>query len=262
MTRTPRIYVDLGLNPGEVLTLPAGPSRHLTQVLRLGRGAPLILFNGDGHDYAGRLVQADRDGARLQVDQPGEPEPAAPLDIHLAIGISRGERMDYALQKAVELGVGRITPLFTERSQVELTGTRLRRRQEHWQGIIVGACEQSGRRRLPRLSEMTSYQRWLASHEGGGLLLDPAAPRALAGIAAPDSVVTLLVGPEGGLSPRERTLAQARGFQGARLGPRILRTETAPLAAIAIIQALWGDLREGSQSSDSDHTRPDAVAPA
>jgi 16S rRNA (uracil1498-N3)-methyltransferase len=262
MTRTPRIYVDLGLNPGEVLSLPAGPSRHLTQVLRLGRGAPVILFNGDGHDYAGRLIQADRDGARLQVDQPGEPEPAAPLAIHLAIGISRGERMDYALQKAVELGVDRITPLFTERAQVELTGTRLRRRQEHWQGIIIGACEQSGRRRLPRLSEMTSYHHWLPSHEGGGLLLDPEAPRALAGIAAPGPVVTLLVGPEGGLSPRERALARARGFQGVRLGPRILRTETAPLAAIAIMQALWGDLREVGQPPDSDQPTPDPAPPA
>jgi 16S rRNA (uracil1498-N3)-methyltransferase len=181
----------------------------------------------------------------------------APLDIHLAIGISRGERMDYALQKAVELGVGRITPLFTERAQVELAGARLQRRQDHWRGIIIGACEQSGRRRLPRLSEMASYQHWLASHEGGGLLLDPEAPQALAGIADPGSVVTLLVGPEGGLSPRERTLARARGFQGVQLGPRILRTETAPLAAIAIIQALWGDLREDCQSSDSDRTAPD-----
>ena len=240
--RITRIYVDLPLESGAVLELPSAQARHLTQVLRLPHDAPLVLFNGDGCDYPAHLIRTDRGGSRVRVGTPGTPEPTAPLDIHLALGVSKGERMDYALQKSVELGVGRITPLFTERSQVHLSGPRLERRLDHWRGILVGACEQSGRRRLPHLATAASYSDWLSDHTGGGLLLDPEAARPLTAWPAPAATITLLIGPEGGLSPRERASARDRGFEGVRLGPRILRTETAPLAAIAVIQALWGDL--------------------
>lgn len=240
--RIPRVYVDLPLESGASLELPPAQTRHLTQVLRLLPDAPLVLFNGDGYDYPAHLTRADRSGSSAMVGPPGAPEPTAPLDIHLALGVSKGERMDYALQKSVELGVGRITPLFTERSQVHLSGPRLERRLEHWRGILIGACEQSGRRRLPGLATATTYSDWLAGHVGGGLLLDPQAPRALTALPAPGGAITLLIGPEGGLGPRERERAHACDFEGVRLGPRIMRTETAPLAAIAVIQALWGDL--------------------
>ena len=240
--RIPRIYVDLALEPGAALELPPAQTRHLTQVLRLPPDAPLVLFNGDGYDYPAHLVRADRSGSSVRVGTPDAAEPIAPLDIHLALGVSKGERMDFALQKSVELGVGRITPLFTERSQVHLSGPRLERRLDHWRGILIGACEQSGRRRLPLLATAAPYSDWLSNHEGGGLLLDPEAARPLTALPAPRVTITLLIGPEGGLGPRERASARARGFEGVRLGPRILRTETAPLAAIAVIQALWGDL--------------------
>lgn len=242
--RLPRIFVESFLSAGSSLVLPAGPTRHLTQVLRLTANAPLILFNGDGRDYPARLIEPNRTAATVIVEGASEPETAPRLRIHLALGVSKGERMDYAIQKAVELGVAQLTPLFTERSQVRLDGARLERRLEHWRGIAIGACEQSGRRRLPTLEPATALEPWLATAPAGGLLLDPLAPLALTGFPAPKTDVTLLVGPEGGLSSREREQARRQGFQGVRLGPRILRTETAPLAAIAVIQALWGDFGE------------------
>lgn len=239
--RQTRIFVDQALAVGDVVTLPTGATRHITQVLRLAANAPLILFNGDGCDYPARLRTSHRDAAQVVIDAVTAPEPAAPLAIQLALGVSKGERMDYALQKAVELGVTRLMPLFTERSQVRLDGERLARRLEHWRGVVIGACEQSGRRRLPQLDPALALESWLAQWTAGGYLLDPLATQALTAIPAPTGQITLLIGPEGGLSARERQQAYQRGFQGVRLGPRILRTETAPLAAIAVIQALWGD---------------------
>jgi len=244
--RIPRIYAEIDLHLGATPTLPVGPSRHLTQVLRLGQDDPLVLFNGDGFDYSARILSTHKDGTRVSVEAVGDREPDAPIEIHLALGVSKGERMDFALQKAVELGVGAITPLFTARSQVRLDGPRLERRLEHWRGVLTAACEQSGRRRLPSLNAAATFDTWLKSpSRGKGLLLDPTASTPLAGLKRPETGVTLLIGPEGGLSPGEREKAYATGYQGVRLGPRILRTETAPLATIAVIQALWGDFREG-----------------
>ncbi len=225
------------------MRLPEGPARHLTQVLRLTPGETLRLFNGDGCDRAAQVIEVTRSGATVAVGAVGEAQPEPPLHIHLALGISRGERMDYAIQKAVELGVAAVQPLFTERSMVQLKGERLERRLGHWQGIVIGACEQSGRRRLPDLAPALPLDEWLGLAAPNTLLLDPQAPQALAQWSPPGPEVTLLVGPEGGLSPRERDLAARHGVTGVRLGPRILRAETAPLAAIAVLQALWGDLR-------------------
>jgi 16S rRNA (uracil1498-N3)-methyltransferase len=241
--RLPRVHLDHPLEPGTELCLPDGPARHLIQVLRLTTGDHLICFNGDGRDRTARLVSGGRPGVVLAVGAAGEPEAIPALQIYLAIGISRGERMDFAIQKAVELGVAGISPLFTERSMVQLKGERLDRRQGHWQGVLISACEQSGRRRLPTLATARTLEEWLAQTPPGALLLDPRAPQSLTQLAPPGPAMTLLVGPEGGLSPRERDLAARHGVNGIRLGPRILRTETAPLAAIAVIQALWGDFR-------------------
>ncbi|MCK7575366.1 MAG: 16S rRNA (uracil(1498)-N(3))-methyltransferase [Chromatiales bacterium] len=246
--RLTRLHVDLALTPGAELDLPSAQARHAVQVLRLEREAPLVLFNGDGYDYPAHLIEVGRDRARVRIESCGDPESAPVLDIHLALGISKGERMDFAIQKAVELGVTRITPLFTRRTQVRLDGARLEKRLEHWRGVVVAACEQSGRRRLPVLESVVDLGAWLETAHGegltNGLLLDPLAELALPALPAPESGLTLLIGPEGGLDPRERDLARRHGFQGVRLGPRILRTETAPLAAIAVIQALWGDFRD------------------
>lgn len=257
--RPPRIYVEATLGEGSTLRLPARSARHLDQVLRRPAGSPLVLFNGDGLDYAARLLGVERGGATIAVGAPGVREPLPPLDIHLALGISKGERMDYALQKSVELGVTRFTPLFTERTQIQLTGPRLARRLDHWRGVLIAACEQSGRSRLPTLAAALAYPDWLAGQHGGGFLLDPEASRSLAGSPAPGSAVTLLIGPEGGFSPRERERARAHGFQGVRLGPRILRAETAPLAAVAIVQALWGDLRDPAQADPARTARSEAA---
>jgi len=160
----------------------------------------------------------------------------------LGVGISRGERMDFAIQKSVELGVFAITPLLTERGVVQLRAERQAKRMAHWQGVLVSACEQSGRSRMPTLHPSATLGDWLATQRDGLMLYHRAADT-LASVPHPGSSLKLLVGPEGGLSEEERAMALASGFRGVRLGPRVLRTETAPLAAIAAIQALWGDFR-------------------
>jgi len=242
--RIPRILVELTLVREAQVTLPPSPSRHLVQVLRLRAGDPLILFNGDGRDFPGRLLIPSRDAAQVQIGQPTDVEPPPRLEIRLGIGISKGERMDLIIQKAVELGATRISPLFTKRSLVRLEGARLQRRKEHWHGILVAACEQSGRRVLPELADCASLAHWLTQRNPSPLLLDHRSAVALPELPTPANVMTLLAGPEGGLAPEERALARQTGFTGVRLGPRILRTETAPLAALAAIQALWGDFRD------------------
>ena len=240
---TPRVYVDADLAAGRELGLPLETAAHLVRVLRLRADDAVVLFNGDGRDYAGTLLAARREDTRVLVGSAGEVEPEPPLRLHLAVGVSRGERMDLVIQKAVELGVASIRPLFTERSVVRLDAERMERRHAHWHGVLVAACEQSGRRRLPRLHPAQALADWLPTVAGTALLLDPQAERSLAALPAPRGEATLLVGPEGGLSAEERGRAVRAGFTAVRLGPRILRTETAPLAALTAMQVLWGDLR-------------------
>jgi 16S rRNA (uracil1498-N3)-methyltransferase len=249
--RLHRVYVDLPFRNDQQLRLPDPAARHLVQVLRLRVGDPLVVFNGDGRDYSAQVESAQRaGGVRLRVGAAGEAEPAPALEIHLGLGISKGERMDFSLQKSVELGVSSIAPLFTGRSVVRLSGERLARRAAHWQGVIIAACEQSGRRRLPELHSARGLDTWLDQPHPSPLLLDHRGDSALPDLAPPGNALTLLVGPEGGLSGGERQLARRAGFRGVRLGPRILRTETAPLAALAIVQALWGDLRGLRESAE------------
>ncbi len=238
-----RVYVDLDLEAGQDLSLPAPAVQHLIQVLRLRPGDGLILFNGQGMDFPAEVLSAHRHQLHVRLGEPGVPEPALPLHIHLGIGVSKGERMDFALQKAVELGVGAVTPLFAGRGVVRLDGERLARRQAHWQGVMIAACEQSGRRRLPQFHQALDLNTWIARRHPAPLLLDHRASRSLPSLPPPGPALTLLIGPEGGLAPAERERAYQAGFTGARLGPRILRAETAPLAALAIVQALWGDLK-------------------
>lgn len=241
--RAPRIFVELHLDTETRVTLPPGPSKHLIQVLRLRAGDRLVLFNGDGREVPGRLLTPAKDAALVQLDKPSELEPPPLLEIHLGIGVSKGERMDFAIQKAVELGVTSICPLFAKRSVVRLDGVRLEKRQQHWRSVLEAACEQSGRRRVPELAAAASFEHWLEHEHPCPLLLDHRDSTPMPEIAAPRGELTFLVGPEGGLAPEERKRAKESGFIPVRLGPRILRTETAPLAALAAAQALWGDFR-------------------
>ncbi len=241
--RENRLYTQQPLNIGEQLELEPRPAKHAAQVLRLSTSDPLTLFNGDGQDYNAEIETSTRSQVRVRIRDASAPEPMPPLAISLALGVSRGERMDLALQKAVELGVSTIQPLFSSRTLVRLSGERLAKRTLHWQGVIIAACEQSGRRRLPILVAAASLLDWLQQEQGGGILLHHEADKAITELPRPQERLTLLIGPEGGLEPAERELAQTQGFTPVRLGPRVLRTETAPLAAIAAIQTLWGDFR-------------------
>ena len=241
--RTTRIHLATPLASGQELVLPAGPSAHLLRVLRLRTGAILTLFDGRGGEYVAELTAAGKAGARLQVGEHLAIERESPLRLALLQAVVRGERMDFIVQKATELGVQRIVPLTCEFGVVRLEATALRRRAEHWRAVAIAACEQCGRNRVPEITPIREFADACAGSEAGvKLLLVPHALAALAALARGGSAVTLLVGPEGGLSGREQLLAQRNGFQPCGLGPRILRAETAPLAALAVLQALAGDL--------------------
>ena len=240
--RTSRIFTDQALQAGATVTLDGAGSRYVRQVLRLRHGQTVLLFDGSGRDFEAELLDGKHRDCSLRILRAVSVEPAPALRLHLGIGISRGERMDYAIQKSVELGVSEISPLFSSRSVVRLNPDRRNKRIAHWEGVIRSACEQSGRSRLPRLNPPSALSDWLSSHPGG-LMLYHMATDTLATGPAPGSELNLLIGPEGGLSDAERAYAVDRGYKAVRLGPRVLRTETAPLAALAAIQALWGDFR-------------------
>jgi len=240
--RLTRVYVDAPLTPGERVALQGSAATHITRVLRLRPGDALTLFNGHGGEYAASLAEAR--GGRLSVAvgeaQPIERESA--LGLTLAQGVSRGERMDLVVQKATELGVGGIAPVFTERSVVRLSAPQAARKLEHWRAIAVGACEQSGRNRLPQLSAPVPLADFLkATTPGTRLLLSPAGAVRIQDLPRPAAAVTVLIGPEGGLTEAERAAAVVAGFTPVRLGPRVLRTETAAIAALSVLQSAFGD---------------------
>ncbi len=240
--RTSRIFTDHPLQAGVKVTLDRAGSRYVGQVLRLRPGQRVVLFDGSGRDFEAELLDVIQGACRLQVLSELSVEAPPALRLHLGIGISRGERMDYAIQKSVELGVNEISPLFGSRSVVRLGHDRRDKRIAHWEGVIRSACEQSGRSRLPRLNPPSGLSDWLSGHPGG-LMLYHKASATLASRPAPGPALNLLIGPEGGLSDAERAHAAEKGYNAVRLGPRVLRTETAPIAALAAIQVLWGDFR-------------------
>ncbi len=242
--RIPRIYQPISLRRGQLVELDGQAAVHLTRVLRLRAGDALRLFNGEGGEFAARLVDVGRRTACIEVGEFTAQEVESKLSLVLAQGVSRGERMDYTVQKAVELGVSCILPLDTVRSTVNLDAERRAKRQTHWQGVVNAACEQSGRNRVPVVEPVRGLADWLAEVEdepGLKLVLHHRAERSLQDLPPPDGLVTLLVGPEGGLDEGEIEAALASGFQPLRLGPRVLRTETAALAAMSVLQWLWGD---------------------
>lgn len=239
-----RIYLPLPLAEHTELALPEEAFRHLVQVLRMREGEAFVAFNGDGSEYEATLVNIAKRSASAALRERRTVDRESPLQLTLAQCVSKGERMEYTLQKAVELGVQRIQPLLSARSVVKLDGERWEKKLEHWRGIVVSACEQSGRTRLPELAPVQPLERWLPASTDTGLrlVLEPTAERGL-GSLAPAEAACLLVGPEGGLALEEIALAVRHGFTLVRTGPRVLRTETAGVAVMAALQALWGDWR-------------------
>ncbi len=242
--RKVRVFVDVPLVPGAEAALPDFAAEHLTRVLRLGDGATVVCFNGDGNDYRGilRLRGRVRSIAVEACNEAAAPE--SPLRIILAQCIARGEKMDSVLQKATELGVAGIVPLISERTEVRLDEERAERRLAHWMRVLHSACEQCGRAKVPHLHPAIGLPDWAAQLVPGPLrlVLAPEAPTGLHELAAPSGEVILVVGPEGGLSDRDLTALSVAGFTPLRLGPRILRTETAGPAALAALQSRFGDL--------------------
>lgn len=220
----------------------APQAHHVIHVLRLQAGDGLTLFDGRGTEYAAVIKRIDKSGLLLGVTGRREISRESPLSVVLAQGVSSGERMDYTVQKCVELGVHAIQPLITQRSVVRLAGERAEKRVAHWQAVAAAACEQCGRNQVPAVLPVQPYTRWLgALPDGLRYLLSPRADKRLREFGPPADTVTLLVGPEGGWNEEETQAAQLAGFAPMALGPRVLRTETAAVAALAAMQALWGD---------------------
>jgi len=240
--RAPRIYTGQPLQANASLELESGPAHHVSRVLRMRVADALVLFNGSGGQYPARISALDRKSVLVDTGEFDPVECESALRLELGIAISRGERMDWVVQKATELGVTAISPLFSERTEVRLRGEREDRKLRHWQQVAVSACEQCGRNRVPVVHPPRALAEWLDSVEAPcRLVLDHQAGQALAARELPAGVA-LLVGPEGGFTAAEIAEAGRAGFSGLQLGPRVLRTETAPLAALAILQAQWGDM--------------------
>lgn len=242
--RVIRCHVDAPLAAGAVLRLPEEKSLHLLRVLRLREGDAVTLFNGDGHDYASRITGTEKKAVEVTVDSADARGNESPLAITLLQGVARGDKMDLILQKATELGVQAIQPVMTERTEVKLDADRAERRIAHWRGVVAAACEQSGRARVPTVAEPRALHEALADLPGDArkLILDPHQGRALKALGLrPTQPVVLVIGPEGGLGERDHRLLMKSGFEGVQLGPRVLRTETAGLAVLAALQALYGD---------------------
>jgi 16S rRNA (uracil1498-N3)-methyltransferase len=243
-----RFYSAENLKISAIIKLSDNAATHATRVLRLNVGDVIKLFNGDGFDYTCELISIKKSEVLAKILAQQEVKNESPLNITLLQGISSGERMDYTIQKAVELGVTAIQPLSTERSVVKLSVERAQKRLEHWQNVVIAACEQCGRAKIPNVAIPISLTAWLGAniHAGSGdaklrILLNPIGAKILSTLPKTTQNIQLLIGAEGGLSQSEIDLATHHSFQSIVLGPRILRTETAALTAIATMQTLWGD---------------------
>jgi 16S rRNA (uracil1498-N3)-methyltransferase len=241
--RLSRVYLNAPLECGTRATLSGSAAAHLTRVLRLKAGDPVTLFNGGAREFEATLVQAHAGVVTVEVGAAHEVDRESPLSLTLVQGVSRSERMDLTVQKATELGVTRLVPVLTERSVVKLDGAQAARKLEHWRAIAIAACEQSGRNRPPEVRPPVSYREFIGSQLeiATRLLLAPLASLRIADVPRPAAGVMVLIGPEGGLSAPEQAQALEAGFIGVRLGPRVLRTETAALAALTLLQREFGD---------------------
>ncbi|WP_417506796.1 16S rRNA (uracil(1498)-N(3))-methyltransferase [Marinomonas gallaica] len=242
--RIPRIFVDLPLAEHNTFDFPDSAFQHCCKVLRLKEDHPVVLFNGQGGQYQAKLVNVQKRSAQVAVDTFEVLNNESPLLVTIGQSISRGERMDYAIQKAVESGVYKIQPLFSERCEVRLNDARLEKRVQHWQQVAISAAEQSGRGIVPEVCFPIDLQDWVSNcNEMLKLTLHHHSARPLNQLTQPDNQkIALLIGPEGGLSEAEVGLAEQQGFSAIALGPRVLRTETAPIVALTALNLLWGDL--------------------
>ncbi len=239
-----RFYSAENLVIGAAIRLSDNAATHATRVLRLNVGDAIKLFNGDGFDYACELISVKKSEVLAKIKTSEAVNNESPLNIMLLQGISSGDRMDYTIQKAVELGVKQIQPISTERSVVKLSAERAQKRLEHWQNVVISACEQCGRAKIPAVLTPITLSNWLAANRQNNvtrILLNPVGAKPLAELPKSTQDIQLLIGAEGGLTQAEITVAIDHGFQSVVLGPRILRTETAAPTAIAVMQTLWGD---------------------
>lgn len=241
--RVPRIYLDADIQAGELLSLPQAQSNYLCKALRMQRGRELWLFNGRGGAWLGQIQDADSKQTVVSVGEFDGNSSESPLKIDLAIALSKGDRFELVLQKATELGVSSIRPIITERTDVKLNAERLQKKHEHWRGILISACEQCGRNIVPELLPLVSLKQALDEpSDMTAIFLDPNAHQSLSVLEQTDNGFRLFIGPEGGFSVHEAEMAVNAGITAVSLGPRILRTETAPLAVISILQSRFGDL--------------------
>lgn len=243
--RLTRIHVTGPVHADSELPLPASGAYHLARVLRARIGTAVIVFDGAGNEHHAQIIRIDGDHVTVRVGERLLNTTESHLHITLVQGVSRSERMDWTLQKATELGVSAIAPVLTSRSVVRLDDRQANKKLEHWQAVVVGACEQSGRRVVPTVRTPQRLRDYLAtpSTQSLRLVLSPMASIALTGLEQPPDSIELLIGPEGGLDDDELHLAEKSGFMPVRLGPRVLRTETASVVALSVLQALWGDLQ-------------------
>ena len=250
--RVSRLYTTANLTTDKTIALDDDNSHYVRTVLRLKKDTDIILFNGSGGEYLGSLSEVSRKAVLIDIKHWIDRSAESPLIVTLGLGISRGDRMDFTVQKAVELGVNHITPLMTEHCVVQLKGDKKPQRLLHWQKIAQHASEQSGRTLVPPLTDIHQLHHWVALQQGLKVFLDPYATTSLAALSPINGQVTLLTGPEGGFADQERDLAKAAGFVPVSMGKRILRTETASLAALAAVQMLWGDFAPPSTLANSE----------
>lgn len=242
----PRFLIPTTLSPalaGQTVELDANSAHHATRVLRLDVSDAVTLFDGTGGEYEATLVRADKRGATVRIERFVPVERESPLALTLAQAIAASDAMDSALRKAIELGITTIQPLITARSAPLPDGERREKRVAHWRQVAAAAAEQSGRNRIPEVAMPRPFAEWLAAWPGTGVVFLPDAPNSLGAIAPPAAPIAMVIGPEGGLEPSESAAATARGFMAVRLGPRVLRVDTAVAAAVAVAQATWGDGR-------------------
>lgn len=224
-----------------IVELSESAARHISRVLRMKAGQIITVFNGQGISYQATIIESSKRHVSVKLEHENTSCVESPLHTHIGQCLSRGERMDFAIQKATEMGVSEITPLFSERCEVKLTGDRIQKRLAHWQHIIVSACEQSGRNQLPIIHPPQALESWVSQIQAEQkLVLHHRTSQQLQAMRKP-STAAILIGPEGGLSSNEIQLSEQQGFSSLAMGPRVLRTETAPIAILALLHSQWGD---------------------